>query len=90
MCYMFVNINDSCQLGWHGESNGHQSCHTVTLSDDVIQIIMSFENDNVHSPNKIECLKFLTFYSKMPVEAPIFTRNKLNQGGPNDLHYPLV
>ena len=58
MCYLFVNISGSCRLGWHLESNGHQSCHAVTLSDDVIQNLMPLENNNVHSPNKPECLNF--------------------------------
>ena len=51
MCYLFLNTNGNCQLG----------CHTVTLSDDVIQNLMSFDNNNVHSPNKPECLHFQKF-----------------------------
>ena len=34
--------------------------------------------------------KVSTFNSKIPVEAPIFTRNKLNQDDSNDELYPLV
>ena len=33
------------------KSNGNQSCHTITLTDDVIQNLMLFENNNVHSAN---------------------------------------
>ena len=66
MCYLFVNISGSCQLRWHRESNGHQSCHTVTLSDDVKENLMSFKNNNVHSPNKPECLNFQKFQPFIP------------------------
>ena len=51
---------------------------------------MSFDNKNIHSPkkNKIKqnaiFKKFSTFYFKMPVEAPIFTGNKLYQDDPNN------
>ena len=46
---------------WDGaEKVIDQSCHTGTLTDDVIQIPMSFENNNIHSPKNTECyiLKF--------------------------------
>ena len=53
---------------------------------------MSFESNNIHSPKKLECyiLKILTFYCKMPIEAPIFPGNKLYQDDPNDQLYPIV
>ena len=41
-------------------------------------------------PKILKSSKDSTFNSKMPVEAPIFTRNKLYQDDPNDLLYPLV
>ena len=34
--------------------------------------------------------KVSTFYSKIPVEAPIFIRNKLYPDDPNDKLFPLV
>ena len=41
-------------------------------------------------PKMLKSSKDSTFNSKIPVEAPIFTRNKLYQDDPNDLLYPLV
>ena len=35
-------------------------------------------------------LEFPTFYSKVPVEAPIFIRNKLYPDDPNHKLFPLV
>ena len=52
MYYLFVNINGSCQLAWHWESNGHQRCHTVTLSDGVVQNLMWSASSYAHGPNK--------------------------------------
>ena len=34
--------------------------------------------------------KVSNFYSKIPVEAPIFIRNKLYPSDPNDKLFPLV
>ena len=48
---------------------------------------MSFENNNIHTPKKKQNAifkKFSTFYFKMPIEAAIFTGNKLYQHDPND------
>ena len=59
----------------------------ITLTGDVIQNSMSFENNNVHSPKKTQNAKLSkvsTSNSKIPVEAPIFTRNKLYQDDPNN------
>ena len=42
-----------------------QSCHTGTLTDDVIQIPMSFENNNIHSPENTECY-ILKFFNLLP------------------------
>ena len=41
-------------VNWDGtEKVIDQSCHTVTLTNDVIQKNpMSFENNNIHSPKK--------------------------------------
>ena len=41
-------------FNWDGTEKvmEHQSCYTVTLSDDVILNPMLFENNNVHSPKK--------------------------------------
>ena len=82
-------------VNWDGteKSNGHQSCHTVTLSDDVIQNLMSFQNNNVHSPNKPECLnfqKFQPFIPKYPLNHQYLQEKKLYQDDPNNLLYPLV
>ena len=53
---------------WDGtEKVIDQSCHTVTLTDDVIQNPMSFENSNIHSPKKKKNAVFKifsTFYFK--------------------------
>ena len=35
-------------------------------------------------------LEFSTFYSKVPVEAPVFIRNKLYPDDPNNKLFPLV
>ena len=54
---------------------------------------MSFENNNIHTPKKKQNAifkKFSTFYFKMPIEATIFTGNKLYQHDPNDYLYPIV
>ena len=79
-------------VNWDGAEKvmEHQSCHTVTLTDDVIQNPMSLENNNVLSAKKNKFSKVSIFNSKMPVEAPIFTRNKLYQDDLNDELYPLV
>ena len=82
-----VNINGSCQLGWHLESNGHRSCHTntllyrscrnVNLTDDQIQNHMSFEKICLQS-NKPEYLyyfqKFPTFIQKYPLKHQYLLR----------------
>ena len=70
-----------------------QRCHTVTLTDDVIQNPMLFENNNVHGLKKTNLLKFSkvsAFNSKIPVQASIFTISKLYKVDPNDELYPLV
>ena len=43
-------------VNWDGTEKvmEHHCCHTVTLTDDVIQNPMSFENNNVHIPKKQE------------------------------------
>ena len=86
MCYIFVNINESCQLGWHLGSNIHRSCHTVPLTDDVIQNPMSLKRkmSAVQKSRLPAFSKVSTFYSKIRVEASIFTRNLLYQDYPND------
>ena len=66
------------------ESNGHQNCHIVTFNDDIIQNSISLENSNVQGPKRkkkqdAKISKVSTFNSKIPAEAPIFTRNKLYQ-----------
>ena len=74
-------------VNWDGtESNVHRGCHTVTLTDDVIQNSMSFEKkmSTVQKSRMLIFPKVSTFYSKIPVEAPIFTRNKLYQDDPSD------
>ena len=75
MFYLFVNINSSRQLGWHCKSNEHQSCHTVTLNDDVTQNPMSFEKkmSTVQKNRMLIFSKFSIFYFKIPVETPTFT-----------------
>ena len=49
------------------------SCQTVTITDDVIQNHMSFENNNIQSPKKKRyILKISNLFFSIPVEAPIF------------------
>ena len=42
-------------VNWDGTEKvmENQSCHTVFLTDDVIQNPLPFENNNVHSPKKL-------------------------------------
>ena len=48
---------------WDGtEKVIDQSCHTVTLTDDVIQNPMSFENSNIHSPKKKKKMLYLKIF----------------------------
>ena len=78
-----VNINGSCQLGWHLESNGHQNCHNVTLlyrgchtvisTDYQIQNNTSFEKIFALSKNQNAYIsKCFHLFWKIPIEAPIF------------------
>ena len=61
-----------------------QSCQTVTITDDVIQNPMSFENNNIQGQKKkkVYFKNFQPFFS-IPVEAPIFN-GKLYQDDPNN------
>ena len=64
-----------------------QSCHTVTLTNDVKQKSYVVGEQQYPQPKKNQndiFQNFSTFYFKMLVEAPIFTRNKLYQRDPND------
>ena len=85
MCYLSIKI--MAAVNWDNtEKVIDQSCHTVTLTDDVIQNPKSFKNNNIHSPKKTRMLiflKFSTFSFKISVEAPIFTGNKLYQDDRN-------
>ena len=57
MCWLFVSID--------------QTCHTVTLTDDVMQNPMSLENNSIHSPKKktMQYFKNLQpFTSKYPLK----------------------
>ena len=58
---MLVSI---AAVNW--ETNGQQSFHTVTVSDDVIPSLMSFEKNNVHSANKAEFVNFQIFQTSIP------------------------
>ena len=93
--YSKTLLSFSSKFLWDGTEKvmEHHSCHTVTLTNDVI--LNPIENDNVHSPKKTRSLQFLkvsTFNSKIPVIAPIFTGNKLYRDDPkyiHTIHYPL-
>ena len=46
-------------VNWDGtEKVIDQSCHTVTLTNDVMQKTMSFKNNNIHSPKQKQNAKF--------------------------------
>ena len=62
-----------------------QSCQTVTITDDVIQNPMSFENNNIQGQKKKKKVYFKNFqpFFSIPVEAPIFN-GKLYQDDPNN------
>ena len=62
-----------------------QSCQTVTITDDVIQNPMSFENNNIQGQKKKKryILKISNLFFSIPVEAPIFN-GKLYQDDPNN------
>ena len=59
-------------LNWDGtEKVIDQSCHTVTLTNDVYKNPMPFENNNIRSPKKTRMLYFKNvqlFISKYPLK----------------------
>ena len=76
-------------VNWDGtEKVIEQSCHTVTLTNDVIQKILCRLRTAISlvqkKPRILTISEFSTFYFKIPVEAPTFTGNKLYQDDSND------
>ena len=78
-------------VNWDGtEKVIDQSWHTVTLTNDVIQksyVVWQQKYPQSKKKKKKQNAifkKFSTFYFKMPVEAPIFTGNKLYEDDPNN------
>ena len=70
-----INALVVCQCQWQLSTGMalsviDQSCQTVTITDDVIQNHMSFENNNIQSPKKkkVYFKNFQPFFFKYPLK----------------------